>query len=48
MSAQTQQSPAPDTAYRTLLKHTMACERCRAGAPCATGTQLRHAWRRDR
>ncbi|MFF0395034.1 hypothetical protein ACFYSJ_04470 [Streptomyces sp. NPDC005248] len=48
MSTQTKPTPAPDAAYRTLLNHTVACERCRANAPCATGTQLRRAWRKAR
>ncbi len=37
-----------ETAYRTLLRHSVTCVACRAGAPCPAVTKLRLAWREAR
>lgn len=39
---------ADDTAYRTLLGHTVVCPTCRAGAPCVIAARLGRAWREAR
>lgn len=39
---------SPDTAYRALLGHTMACAACRTGVNCPTATKLVRAWREAR
>ncbi|MDX2922826.1 hypothetical protein PV370_33745 [Streptomyces sp. NE06-03C] len=39
---------SPDTAYRALLGHTMACTACRTGAICPDATKLVRAWRETR
>ncbi len=37
-----------ETAYRTLLRHSVTCVACRAGSPCPAVTELRLAWREAR
>lgn len=39
---------ADETAYRTLLRHSVTCAACRAGAPCPAVAELRRAWREAR
>ncbi|MFD9427364.1 MULTISPECIES: hypothetical protein [unclassified Streptomyces] len=51
MTASTRQRTAhqpPERAYQAYLGHTLMCDACRAGAPCATVILLGRTWKKVR
>ncbi|OKI41657.1 hypothetical protein A6A29_37640 [Streptomyces sp. TSRI0281] len=51
VTASTRQRTAhqpPERAYQAYLGHTLMCDACRAGAPCATVILLGRTWKKVR
>ncbi|MFC9862823.1 MULTISPECIES: hypothetical protein [unclassified Streptomyces] len=38
----------PDRAYLAYLGHTLACDACRTGVPCANAVRLGRTWKKVR